>query len=138
LEAYLEVILSLKFDVLNNVKTEVVEGKREYRIPFSIVGETTFTEPQLLGVRERQALTNAILSRVKDLIELELSERVIESNPTSGEGTRQDQEPGTVTGGPDRQDVTSESGGQGPVQRDSPAALADKDQGPSGSVSWPG
>jgi len=170
------VILSLNFSVVNNIKTEVVGGMRVYRIPFSLVGEVSIPEPGMFRLNNRQVMQDELLQQIHDLLELEFAERVIESNPESGNGTGQDQEASPAVGGPDRQNVQGESRGPRPVQRTTaanavyqanyggqngaapsangtvqgttpaepsaapavrPARFADRDPGPSGSVSNP-
>lgn len=111
-------ILSLKFDVLNNIKTEVVNGRREYRFPFTIVGETTFAESKLFKIAKSPHLLHAkILRQVRDLLILELAEeRVVESNSESSNGTRQNQEASSAIGGPDQSNVQSKDQRERPIQ----------------------
>jgi hypothetical protein len=110
------VILSLKFDVINNVKTEMIGEHRQYRFPFTIVGETTLGEPELFAVKQPHVLHARILKEVRDLLTLEFLEEVVGSNSESSSGTGQDKEAGPAIGGPDRQDVQGENRGSGPVQ----------------------
>jgi hypothetical protein len=63
--------------VINQITTETINGRREYRVPFILNGETTLTEVEVLAVKESKIVTTKILKQIRDLLVLQFTEEVI-------------------------------------------------------------
>jgi len=103
-------------DPLRFYKVVPIDGaKKKVEVGFSLVGTVELTAGHIANPADMQ---DQVLRDLRDLIDMELSERVIEPHSESSGGTGQDQEARPSPGGPDRSNVQGESRGPEPVGRE--------------------